>query len=445
MKRFLEYINNNVLFKVASLNSVSMVVKIVSGFLTSKIIALYIGAEGLALIGNLRNFLSSIQTVSVLGLYNGVVKYVSEFKENSLELSRTISTVFYLGFMATIIVAFLCYFNAEIINDYVFSYYSDYEYVIKIMAIALPFYALNMFIFSILNGFSQYKTLIVINIIGQVFGLSITVLLIYKEHIDGALISVVISESLLFFISVIGIANRRSLTPLIQVKNISFTYIKKMSSYSVMAIFSAFLLPLVAMAIRNYITDTVGLKEAGFWEAMNRISRYYLMFVTSLLTLYILPRFSEIKTKKEFRAEIFNFYKSIMPIFAAGLLLIYFLRNIIVLVVFSEDFQPVSDLFLWQLMGDFVKVLSVVIAYQFLAKNMFWHYIITEAFSVIILYFMSLYFIDMYGVKGANIAHFVTYILYYCLVLLIFSSSLFGVIPDETIKLNDTNDEEEGS
>ncbi|UPS91834.1 oligosaccharide flippase family protein [Bizionia sp. M204] len=436
MKRLLNYINSNVLFKVASLNSVSMLVKIISGFLTSKVIALFVGLEGMALIGNLRNFLSSVQAVSTLGLYNGVVKYVAEFKENTLELSKTISTVFYSGFIATIIVSFFCYYNAESINDSVFAYYNDYAYVIRIMAIALPFYALNMFIFGILNGFSKYKILIVINIIGQIFGLSITILLIYKERLDGALISVVISESLLFFITLVGIANRRSLAGLIQVKHISLDYVKKLSSYSVMAIFSAFLLPIVAIAIRNYITDTVGLREAGMWESMNRISRYYLMFVSSLLTLYILPRFSEIDNKKEFRAEVFNFYKTIIPIFAGGLLVIYLLRHIIVLVLFTEEFKPVADLFLWQLLGDFVKVLSIVIAYQFLAKKMFWHYIITEAFSVAILYFMSIYFIDIYGVKGANIAHFASYVLYYGLILLIFSSSLFGVISEDENELD---------
>ncbi|WP_417198910.1 O-antigen translocase [Bizionia sp.] len=413
-----------------------MLVKIISGFLTSKVIALFVGLEGMALIGNLRNFLSSVQAVSTLGLYNGVVKYVAEFKENTLELSKTISTVFYSGFIATIIVSFFCYYNAESINDSVFAYYNDYAYVIRIMAIALPFYALNMFIFGILNGFSKYKILIVINIIGQIFGLSITILLIYKERLDGALISVVISESLLFFITLVGIANRRSLAGLIQVKNISLDYVKKLSSYSVMAIFSAFLLPIVAIAIRNYITDTVGLREAGMWESMNRISRYYLMFVSSLLTLYILPRFSEIDNKKEFRAEVFNFYKTIIPIFAGGLLVIYLLRHIIVLVLFTEEFKPVADLFLWQLLGDFVKVLSIVIAYQFLAKKMFWHYIITEAFSVAILYFMSIYFIDIYGVKGANIAHFASYVLYYGLILLIFSSSLFGVISEDENELD---------
>ena len=85
----------------------------------------------------------------------------------------------------------------------------------------------------------------------------------------------------------------------------------------------------------------------------------------------------------------------------------------------SEEFKPVTDLFFWQLLGDFVRVLSVVIAYQFIAKNMFWHYIITETFSVLVLYFSSIYLIDIYGIEGANMAHFVNYILYFIVILIV--------------------------
>ena len=120
MKRVLNYINSNVLFKVASLNSAAVLTKILTGFLTSKAIAYFVGAEGMALIGNLRNFLHSAQSISILGLYNGVVKYVAEFKDNALELSKTLSTVFYLGFISTFLVAFLSYFNEEQINNYLF-------------------------------------------------------------------------------------------------------------------------------------------------------------------------------------------------------------------------------------------------------------------------------------------------------------------------------------
>ena len=87
------------------------------------------------------------------------------------------------------------------------------------------------------------------------------------------------------------------------------------------------------------------------------------------MTLYILPRFAEIDTIKEFRKEVFSLYKTIIPILFIGFLVIFLLKSIIVPVIFSNAFKPVEDLFLWQLLGDFVKILSLIIAYQFLATD----------------------------------------------------------------------------
>lgn len=426
MKRLLDYINNNVLIKIASLNSVSVLIRVIAGFLTSKAIAIFVGAEGLAIIGNLRNFVTTTQSLATLGLYNGAVKYISEFKNSVKELKKSISTVFYLGLVATAITSIACYFAADYINNIIFTNQYNYSYIIKILAIALPFYSLNMFCLSILNGFSKYKMLIYINIISQILSVLIALLLIYNNKIDGALVAVVISESLIFLVTLIFVIHKRSLKPLINSKHISLNYVKKMGSYSLMTLFSAIAIPLVSILIRSYIIDNLGYKDAGFWEAMTRISKYYLMFISTLLGLYILPRFSEIDNAKDFRKEVFSFYKTIMPVFGLGLVLIFFLKSFIVTIIFTKEFKPVEALFLWQLLGDFVKVLSLVIAYQFLAKKMLWQYILTETFSVTILYASSVYFIDMFGVKGATIAHFFTSMVHFGLILIIFRNSLYG-------------------
>ncbi|WP_323789471.1 O-antigen translocase [Psychroserpens sp.] len=431
MKKLIKYINTNVLFKVAYLNSATVATKIVAGILTSKAIAIFIGVEGMALIGNLRNFISAIQSFAILGFYNGFVKTIAKCKEDALELSKTISTTYYLGFFSTILMSFLCYYNSEFINDFLFSANYNYAYVIRVLALALPFYALNMFCFGIMNGFSNFKMLLIINILGQILGLAITLYLIYIENIDGALIAAVIAPSLLFLITLVGIVNRRNLMTQIKISHVSLSVLKTFAPFAIMALVTAIAIPFTSILIRNFIIEELGIKQAGYWEAMNRISDYYLMFVTSIMTLYIIPRFSEIDNKKEFRKEVFGFYKSVMPIFGLGLVVIYFLRPFVVSLVFSEEFQPVEHLFLWQLLGDFVKVLAIVIAYQFLAKKMFAQFIVIEIFLVIMLYLTSLYFIDIFGVEGAVIGHFVSYLMHFLVVLLVFSNSLFGVLPEE--------------
>jgi PST family polysaccharide transporter len=427
LNNLIKYINTNVLFKVAHLNNVAIFVKIIAGLITSKAIAFFIGVEGMALIGNLRNFVNAMQSVSMLGFYKGIVKTIATFRKDSLNLSKTLSTTYYCCFFSTIILSLWCYYNASLISNVLFSSYYNFEYVIEIMAFALPFYALNMMSFSIMNGFSNFKMLLVISIIGQISGLLVTIVLIYQDHLDGALIAAVIAPSLMFLITLVGIINRRNLMTFIKVDHISSDILKLFGPYTGMALVTAVALPVVSICIRNYIIDEVGMQDAGYWEAMNRLSSYYLMFITSIIMLYVVPKFSEIDTKSDFKKEIFGFYKTVMPIFGIGLIVLYVLKSFIVPLIFSDDFMPVENLFLWQLLGDFVKVLTLVISYQFLAKKMFMHFIMLELFLVIVLYFSSIFFVNRYGVEGAVIGHFLSYLLHYVLVLLIFDKSLFGI------------------
>jgi PST family polysaccharide transporter len=266
-----------------------------------------------------------------------------------------------------------------------------------------------------MNGFSKFRILLVINIIGQILGLLVTILLIWQENIDGALIAVVITPALNLLITIVGIAFRKNLITFIKITHIDFSVLKNLSPNMIMALVSSIAIPLVLIIIRNYIITEIGMKEAGYWQAVNRVSDYYLMFIFSLMTLYILPRFSEIDSQKEFRKEVFSFYKKVMPIFAALLLIVYLSRSLLVNILFTEEFRPIEDLFGYQILGDFMRVMSMVIAYQFLAKKMFAHFIIIEIFLFVIMYVSSIYLID-FGI-----------------ILLIFGSSLFGVLNEDDL------------
>ncbi|MCC1484094.1 O-antigen translocase [Winogradskyella immobilis] len=431
MKKFNNYINSNVLFNVANLNSTSLGIKIIAGIFTSKAIAIFIGAEGLALIGNLSNFLKAVQSFSVLGFYKGIVKYIGEYKDDNERLSEILSTSFYVGFISTMLAAFLSYYNADFINNFLFSADYNYTNAIKILAIAMPFYGLNLFCFSIMNGFSKYRILLVISIIGQIASLLVTLLLIWQYKIEGAMIAIAITPALIFLITLVGILFRKNLISFVKITKVSSDILVKLSPYSIMAITSVVAVPIVLILIRNYIIGEIGLKEAGYWEAMNRISDYYLMFVNSLIALYLVPKLKTIDTKKAFRIEVVNFYKSLLPYFGGLLVLMYLLRRYVIQLIFTEEFLPAEDLFLWQLLGDFIRVLGMVIAYQFLAKKMFSHFIILEVFLFTTLYFSSIYLVDVFGLKGAVMGHFFTYLMYFGIVLLLFSSSLFGVISED--------------
>ncbi|RXJ49392.1 O-antigen translocase [Gelidibacter gilvus] len=426
MKRIFQYINSNLLLKIASFNSVAVLTRVVAGFVTSKAIAVFIGAEGLALIGNLRNFLTTVESFSTLGFSNGIVKYVAEFKEDKTKLNEAVGTVLTIILITALLISLGLYFNAESLANWIFDSQGAYVFIIKLLAFMLPFSAMNLVLMAIINGLSKHKTFVKINIYSQIFGLLLTVMLIWQKQLSGALIAAVTIPGLLFFVTLFSFFDIRHFFKPVELSKINLNVLKNFSHYSAMALFSAAVIPLIFVFIRNYLIDHVSMKDAGFWEAIRRISNYYFMFVNSLLALYILPRFSEITNAIDFRKEIVHFYKTVLPIFGTALLFIYFLRSYIVAILFTEEFQPVEDLFMWQLLGDFIKVISSVVAFQLIAKKMVVYYIGIEIFSLVTLYLASIYFIDIYGVEGAVIAHFVNFALHMMVIATVFKKLLFS-------------------
>lgn len=414
------------LFKATSLNGISILIKILIGLITSNIIARFAGPIGMALVGNLRNFLTTIESLATLGFENGVVKYVAEHKNNPEKLKETLSTVFITVFsccllLGIILLSFSDYFNATI-----FEKQYDYSFVFKTIALALPFYIGNIFIITVINGLDAYKKVIYITIIGNVIGLIVSFLLIWNLKTEGALLSIILTPSLLFIVSFVFLNKEIKLF-----KNISFQFynlgfLKKMSSFSLMALVSGVFGSLVVLAIRKNIISTLGIEQAGFWEAMTRISSYYFLFITSMISIYFFPKMSKAITNTETKQLFWNYYKGILPIFVMGLISVYFLKDFIIQILFTRAFMPVTTLFFWQLIGDFFKAAALILGFQFFAKKMAKAFIISELISLLILYLSSNYFVSMYAIEGVVMAHAFTYIIYFIMLSMYFRKSLFG-------------------
>lgn len=180
-----------------------------------------------------------------------------------------------------------------------------------------------------------------------------------------------------------------------------------------MALFSSILTPIVYIFIRKLIIASQSIEAAGYYEAMSRISSFYMMFISTLVSLYYLPELSKTVSLQENKSLVRQFYKTIFPVFSIGLIVIYFLKDIVILVLFTKDFSAVSNLFFWQLLGDFFRAAALILAIQFFAKKLVRPYFITEIISFIILIISSYLGVQYFGTEGAVMAYAVTYFLYF--------------------------------
>lgn len=422
---FIKKIVQTNLFKITSLNSISVLIKIGIGLVTSKLLAVFVGPSGMALVGNLRNFSTSLESISTLGFQNGIVKYVAESKKDKQQLQKIISTVFVCLLAVAVLLSGILYFFAAYWNQQIFGNHFEYEIVFKVIALALPWFAISVFFLSVINGLGKFKEVIWINIIGNIIGLLVSITMILQYKTLGALISIVITPGLLFFVTFYFISKEFHFSEIIQYDCFDFQVIRNLSSYSLMALVSSVVGPLVFLAIRKNVIAVVGIEEAGFWETMTRISTYYMLFISTILTVYFLPKLSVAKDNQETKKVFWSFYKNILPLFIIGLVFIYFLRKILVKLLFTTEFLPVTSLFFWQLFGDVLKVASLILGYQFFAKKMTIAFIITEIASLVVLYFSSIYLISIFGIQGIVMAQALDNFIYLVVLAIYFRKSLF--------------------
>ncbi|SFD63232.1 O-antigen translocase [Flavobacterium phragmitis] len=413
------------LFKITSLNSLSVALKIGIGLITSKILAVFVGPSGMALVGNLRNFLTSLENISTLGFQNGIVKYVAENEKSKQEFQKIITTVFITLLVTALFLSGILFFNAGYWNTRIFGSNTEYLLVFKALSLVLPFYVMSIFFIAVINGLGKFQKVIGINIIGNTIGLLVSIFLILQFKTVGALLATIVAPALLFFVTFYLIQKEIKIFQIIKLPFFDFQVLKNLSSYSLMALVSSVFGPIVFLAIRNHIIQDLGIEQAGYWETITRVSTYYMLFVSTILTVYFLPKLAKASTLSETKTVFWQYYKVILPLFVLALTVLYFSRYFVVEVIFTKEFLPVTNLFFWQLLGDVFKVCSLILGYQFFAKKLTTAFIITELFSLLLLYFLSLFCIKVFQIEGVVIAYAFQNLIYFIVLSIYFRKSLF--------------------
>lgn len=405
------------LIKTSILSGIATIIRVTAMFIINKIVAVYVGSSGIAIIGQFQNFIAIIMTFSNGAISQGIVKYTAQYQtiqEKQKIFSTSVSISLICSFAISIILLiFAGYFSNLILKT------QEFDSVFRLFGLTIFLFSLNTVLICILNGQKEIKKYTIVNICGSFISLIVSSSLVYFLNLLGALYAMVINQSIVFFVTLFFV---------VKSDWFKFEYFKhfidkdsflKLSKYSLMAIVSASVVPVSHLFIRNYLGENLGWDSAGYWQGIWYISSMYLMLVTTTLGVYYLPRLSEIEDKNELKSEIIYGYKIIMPIVILASLIIFLLKDYIILIAFSKEFMPMRELFAWQMIGDCIKIASWLIGYLMLAKAMTKLFIFSEIFFSASFVAMCVFFVNLYGLVGMTYAYCLNYIIYFVFLIFI--------------------------
>lgn len=398
--------------KTSLLSGGATIITMLLGFMLNKVLAIYIGPVGFGLIGQFQNFLTVLQQWATGGVTIGTVKYTAEFRNDIDQKHAFWSMGLRISLVLTCICSIILYFFADNLSAWVLKSV-EYAFVFKLSAFVVFFFVWNQFLLSVLNGQKEIKKLLLINIITSIVKLSLVWWLTSWYGIEGALLGLVLLQLVIFCISLYLVLNLNWFSWKAFCGSYDALKVRMLLGFTLMAVVGGVTLPVSQFVVRDYVGETVSWVAAGHIQALWNISNAYLAVLTSVLTIYFLPKLSEIESGSLMRLEVFSALKIVFPILVLSSCFIVLFRKEITLIMYTEDFLNMANLFLWQLVGDTMKGCSFLFSFIMLAKAMTKTFISTQIIFASSFVFLSVFFVENQGVVGVSEAYAMNYTMYF--------------------------------
>jgi PST family polysaccharide transporter len=266
---------------------------------------------------------------------------------------------------------------------------------------------------AILNGRKAVVPYVAANIAGSLVGAASAVLLVTRFGLHGALVAVSINQALACGVTAWLFRRTCRLPWASLVGRIDGPTARRLLGYALMSLTSAIVLPASQIVIRDGLAARLGWHDTGLWQAMSKISETHLLLLTSTLSVYFLPRFSEIRDAHELRREVLRGYRFVLPLVCASALLLYLLREVLIRLLLTPAFLPIASALGLQLIGDVLKIGSWVMAFTMVSHAQTRIFIITECAFSALLAIATLLLGERFGLAGAAGGYALTYGLYW--------------------------------
>lgn len=396
-------------------NSFQIILRFVVGLLNMKIVALFAGTSGMALFGQLQNALQLGSTLSGLGLSNGVVKFTSKYKNDVNERDSILSTGFSVTFLMALVVGISIFFLADYISFYLFKS-TQYAHICQFVGIHFISGSIFNLVLAVFNGLLRLKEYVFLNVVNSTSFLMLVYIFTIVWNIEGMLWALVFQNVIACSIAVLVVSKRKIRIRFSIKKKACF----KLGNYTIMTLASGIIGPLILLLVREIIIVNEGMHLAGIWESVNKISNSYIALMTGAFAYYFLPRFSQLKSHSSISEEVYSTYKTLVPILILGGLLLYVFRGHVVDIIYTKSFSEASDIMIWQIFGDFFRILSWLIGYLLIAKTKTVAFVCTELLSAVLQVFLTKVLVNQFGIEGSTMAYGLENVIYFIFMIFVF-------------------------
>lgn len=165
--------------------------------------------------------------------------------------------------------------------------------------------------------------------------------------------------------------------------------------------------------VRSLVQNELGIEATGYFQAAWAISMTYIGFVLSAMGADYYPRLTAAINDHASVNRMVNEQTEVALLLAGPVLLAMMaLAPWVIHLLYSQEFQPATDVLHWQILGDILKVASWPLGFIILAAGDGKTFVFSESIGIGAFVLLTWLMIPWFGLEATGISFFGMYVVY---------------------------------
>lgn len=391
-------------------------VRVVFGFLSAKVSAVYLGPAGMALVGQLGSFIQVAQGAVGNGAGTAVVNLTAARIGQKDRLRALWGTALRLvlvlsGALALVVALASAPLASWLLGD------GRFWPVMVAAAFAAVFVVADTVILGALNGLKQVSLVAKTGIASAVAEIGVFAALVYGFGLWGGLFGIAVIYAVKLVVTCVAAFRSGLISSRSFMGSLDPHTAREIWRFYPMLLAHSIALPLAQILVRDGVIDGLGMEQGGYLQAVWRLSDMYIGVLTTALGLFFMAHYSALAAEAERGALLRRTVLQLTVLTALAASLVYGLRDFIIHVVLTPRFMPMSELMPLHLLGDVFKMMDYPLQMALVAQRRMSWYIAQAAGGPMLFAVLSYAWLPGFGAQAAPAAYAASYFAVLCFLL----------------------------
>ena len=381
------------------------------GIVRTKVFAVLLGPAGFGLMGLYSSIVDLAQSIAGMGVNSSGVRQIAESvgTGDDERIARTVVVLRKTSVVLGILGAVLLVIFSKQVSTVTFG--SDQNAVaVAVLSLAVFFRILSANQGALIQGMRRIGDLARMGVLSAFFGTIIGIPFVYFFREKGVAPALVGLAAMMLFFSWWYSRNVKVQSPAMTVSQIR-SEAGSLLKLGFVFMASGFLMMGAAYAVRIIITRKVGLDAAGFYQAAWTLGGLYVGFILQAMGADFYPRLTGVFRDNNECTRLVNEQTLISLLLAGpGVIATLSFAPLVITVFYSAKFLAAVDILRWICLGMALRVITWPMGYIIIAKGEKKLFFLTELAWTIVNISFSWICVSKYGLNGAGIAFFGSYV-----------------------------------